>query len=59
MGEARERFSSAPTLLSESGLAPVTRASGRTRQVRFRYAANRRSLPDRPPATGTSECHRT
>ena len=42
MGEARERFPSAPTLLAESGLAPVTRASGRTRQVRFRYAANRR-----------------
>jgi hypothetical protein len=29
-------------LLAEAGLAPVTRASGRTRQVRFRYAANRR-----------------
>ena len=29
------------TLLAESGLAPVTRASGRTRQVRFRYAANK------------------
>lgn len=27
-------------LLAEAGLAPVTRASGRTRQVRFRYAAN-------------------
>jgi transposase len=42
MGEARERFPSAPSLLAESGLAPVTKASGRTRQVRFRYAANRR-----------------
>jgi hypothetical protein len=29
-------------LLAEAGLAPVTKASGRTRQVRFRYAANRR-----------------
>jgi transposase len=29
-------------LLAETGLAPVTKASGRTRQVRFRYAANRR-----------------
>lgn len=27
--------------MAESGLAPVTRASGRTRQVRFRYAANK------------------
>lgn len=42
MGEARERFPSASALLAETGLAPVTRASGRTRQVRFRYAANRR-----------------
>ena len=42
MGEDRSRFPSAPALLAESGLAPVTRASGRTRQVRFRYAANKR-----------------
>jgi transposase len=42
MGEERSRFPSAPSLLAETGLAPVTRASGRTRQVRFRYAANRR-----------------
>ena len=42
MGETRDRFPSAPSLLAETGLAPVTRASGRTRQVRFRYAANRR-----------------
>jgi transposase len=27
-------------LLAEAGLAPVTRASGRSRKVRFRYAAN-------------------
>ncbi|MDT7552283.1 MAG: hypothetical protein QOI16_819 [Pseudonocardiales bacterium] len=42
MGEDRARFPTAAALLAESGLAPVTRASGRTRQVRFRYAANRR-----------------
>lgn len=42
MGEDRARFPSAPALLAETGLAPVTRASGRTRQVRFRYAANKR-----------------
>jgi hypothetical protein len=29
-------------LLAETGLAPVTKASRRTRQVRFRHAANRR-----------------
>jgi hypothetical protein len=27
---------------TETDLAPLTRASGRTRQARFRYAANRR-----------------
>ncbi|MFE3781105.1 transposase [Amycolatopsis sp. NPDC059090] len=42
MGEDRTRFPAAGALLAEAGLAPVTRASGRTRQVRFRYAANRR-----------------
>lgn len=42
MGEDRTRFPGPGSLLAESGLAPVTRASGRTRQVRFRYAANRR-----------------
>lgn len=42
MGESRERFPSPSSLLAETGLAPVTKASGRTRQVRFRYAANRR-----------------
>jgi transposase len=40
IGEDRARFPSAAALLAEAGLAPVTRASGRTRQVRFRYAAN-------------------
>ena len=42
MGEDRARFPAPGALLAETGLAPVTRASGRTRQVRFRYAANRR-----------------
>lgn len=42
IGEDRARFPSAPALLAESGLAPVTRASGRTRQARFRHAANKR-----------------
>lgn len=42
MGEDRSRFPTPGALLAETGLAPVTRASGRTRQVRFRYAANHR-----------------
>jgi transposase len=42
MGEDRARYPSAPALLAEAGLAPVTRSSGRTHQVRFRYAANKR-----------------
>jgi Transposase IS116/IS110/IS902 family len=41
MGDDRARFPAPGALLAESGLAPVTRASGRTRQVRFRYAANK------------------
>lgn len=40
IGEDRRRFPSPETLLAEAGLAPVTRASGRTTRVRFRYAAN-------------------
>jgi Transposase/Transposase IS116/IS110/IS902 family len=42
MGDDRDRFPTPEVLLAETGLAPVTKASGRTRQVRFRYAANRR-----------------
>ena len=42
MGEDRGRFPTAGTLLAETGTAPVTRASGRSRTVRFRYAANKR-----------------
>ncbi len=40
IGEDRGRYPRAELLLSEAGLAPVTRASGRVRRVRFRYAAN-------------------
>lgn len=42
MGEDRARFPTADVLLAETGTAPVTRSSGRTRTVRFRYAANKR-----------------
>lgn len=42
MGEDRARFPSADVLLAETGTAPVTRSSGRSRAVRFRYAANKR-----------------
>ena len=42
MGEDRERFPTADVLLAETGTAPVTRSSGRSRTVRFRYAANKR-----------------
>ena len=42
MGEDRARFPTADVLLAETGTAPVTRSSGRSRSVRFRYAANKR-----------------
>jgi transposase len=42
IGEDRSRFPKAAVLLAESGLAPVTRSSGRSPTVRFRYAANTR-----------------
>lgn len=42
VGEDRGRFPADTVLLAEAGLAPVTRASGRSRSVRFRYAANSR-----------------
>jgi transposase len=42
IGEDRARFPRPEVLLAEAGLAPVTRASGRSRNVRFRYAANTR-----------------
>jgi transposase len=40
IGEDRDRFPHPAHLLAEAGLAPVTRASGRSTRVRFRYAAN-------------------
>ena len=42
IGEDRSRYPRDTVLLAEAGLAPVTRASGRSRSVRFRYAANTR-----------------
>lgn len=42
IGEDRQRFPRPEVLLAEAGLAPVTRASGRSKSVRFRYAANGR-----------------
>jgi transposase len=42
MGDDRARYPQPAVLLAEAGLAPVTRASGRMHQVRFRYAANSR-----------------
>ncbi len=40
IGEDRARFPSPGSLLAEAGLAPVTRQSGSSRRVSFRYAAN-------------------
>lgn len=40
IGEDRQRFPSPGSLLAEAGLAPVTRQSGSSRRVGFRYAAN-------------------
>jgi transposase len=40
IGEDRSRFPHPAALLAEAGLAPVTKSSGRSRSVRFRYAAN-------------------
>jgi transposase len=42
IGEDRSHYPQEKVLLAEAGLAPVTRASGRSRSVRFRYAANTR-----------------
>lgn len=41
IGEDRSRYPASAVLLAEAGLAPVTRSSGRSTSVRFRYAANR------------------
>lgn len=58
MGEDRGRFPTPAVLLAEAGLSPVTRASGRTRQVRFRYTANSRMrhAVDWWAFTSTREC---
>jgi transposase len=40
IGEDRARFPSPGGFLAEAGLAPVTRQSGGSRRVSFRYAAN-------------------
>ncbi len=42
IGEDRGHYPEVGMLLAEAGLAPVTRASGRSHRVRFRYAANTR-----------------
>ena len=43
VGEDRQRYPRDAVLLAEAGLAPVTRASGRSRSVRFRRAVGRDS----------------
>jgi len=53
IGEDRSRFLAPGSLLAEAGLAPVTRRSGSSRPVGFRYASNDHGrLPWglRPPA---------
>jgi transposase len=42
IGEDRGYYPEVGMLLAEAGLAPVTRSSGRSHRVRFRYAANTR-----------------
>lgn len=42
IGETRGYYPEVGMLLAEAGLAPVTRSSGRSHRVRFRYAANTR-----------------
>ena len=42
IGEDRSRYPTNSVLLAQAGLAPVTRASGRSHSIRFRYAANTR-----------------
>ncbi|MET8245151.1 IS110 family transposase [Streptomyces sp. NPDC005202] len=43
IGPMLERATSAEQLIAEAGVVPVTRASGKSRTVVFRYAANRRA----------------
>lgn len=42
IGEDRDRFPHVGALLAESGLAPVTRSSGKVTRVRYRRACNTR-----------------
>jgi transposase len=42
IGEDRDYYPAVGVLLAEAGLAPVTRSSGRSHRVGFRYAANTR-----------------
>jgi transposase len=42
LGDVRERFQTADQLAAEAGVAPVTRQSGKSRGVVFRWACNRR-----------------
>ena len=42
LGEDPERFQTEQQLAAEAGVAPVTRASGKSRVVVFRYACNKR-----------------
>lgn len=42
MGDDRAHYPEPAVLLTETGLAPATKASGRMHQVRSRYAANSR-----------------
>lgn len=42
LGDVRERFATDEQLASEAGLAPVTRQSGKTKAVIFRWACNHR-----------------
>ena len=42
LGDDRARFTSAEQLAAEAGVAPVTHASGKHRDVTFRWACNKR-----------------
>lgn len=42
LGDVRERFQSEHQLAAEAGVCPVTRASGKSRGVTFRWACNHR-----------------
>jgi transposase len=42
LGDVRERFPTADQLAAEAGVCPVTRASGKSRGVSFRWACNHR-----------------